>query len=449
MVMDIQFERDHRIGAQIKVIGIGGAGSNAVDDLINSKLADVEFYVMNTDVQALERSICPNKIQIGRELTGGRGAGSNPEIGRQAAEDAIDEIRKILEGADMVFITAGLGGGTGTGAAPVVARLASEMNILTVAVVVFPFEFEGKVRARNAEKGLEELKACVDACTVVHNQRLLSLSDQKMTVKEAFRMANDVLTSAVRSVAEVISESGEFNVEFSDIRTIMQRKGGAVISFGVGKGDRRAVEAVEKAKDNKLLRELDMKGATGVLIYFKGGNDLTIHEVADACELIRREAAEDANIILGMKFDESLKDEVRVTIIATGIGQDLEPKSELSSSFSATSLPGSSSSAYRSQPAAPVMTSPDPAPRAATTPQPSSGSASTPPKAVDASPSAKSTKEDTPVYSMSKEFQFVDDARTTASPSPAPEPSTRPASPHVSSPDDKSAPALYRRRTGL
>lgn len=438
--MEIQFERDHRIGAQIKVIGIGGAGSNAVDELIASGLKGVDFYVMNTDVQALGRSICPNKIQIGRELTGGRGAGSNPEIGRKAAEDAADEIRKIIEGADMVFITAGLGGGTGTGAAPVVAQLARDLGILTIAVVVYPFEFEGKVRARNAEQGLRELRECVDACTVVHNQRLLML-DEKMPVKEAFQRANEVLTTAVTSVAELISLPGEINVEFSDIKTIMQQKGGAVIGFGIGRGDKRAQEAVEKARDNKLLKGLDLKGASGVLICFKGGADLQLREVAEACETIQKEAHPDANIIFGMVLDEEMKDEVRVTIIATGIEREIgdQAGAEASSSSAFTS---SAFSTQHHTPATPTVVPSEPK----SSPSPSSSTAQKPkpadsPKTPDARSSEpmeipmnlKFVEEETPRHESSHPGQKSDKHQ--------PEPPLRS--------DDPDFPPYYKKRFGL
>lgn len=437
--MEIQFERDHRVGAQIKVIGIGGAGSNAVDELIASGLQGVDFYVMNTDVQALGRSICPNKIQIGRELTGGRGAGSNPEIGRKAAEDAADEIRKIIEGADMVFITAGLGGGTGTGAAPVVAQIARDLGILTIAVVVYPFEFEGKVRARNAEQGLRELRECVDACTVVHNQRLLML-DEKMPVREAFQRANEVLTTAVTSVAELISLPGEINVEFSDIKTIMQQKGGAVIGFGIGRGDKRAQEAVEKARDNKLLKGLDLKGASGVLICFKGGVDLQLREVAEACETIQKEAHPDANIIFGMVLDEEMKDEVRVTIIATGI--EREP-GEMSGSGASdhSAFTSAAFSTPHTKPAIPTVvpseskSSPSPASSAPQAPKPSDSPKTPEPRSsepMEIPMNLKFVEEETPRHESSQPGQKSD--------KPQPEPLR---------PDDPDFPAYYKKRFGL
>ncbi|MCX7626059.1 MAG: cell division protein FtsZ [Candidatus Sumerlaeaceae bacterium] len=438
--MEIQFERDHRIGAQIKVIGIGGAGSNAVDELIASGLKGVDFYVMNTDVQALGRSICPNKIQIGRELTGGRGAGSNPDIGRKAAEDAAEEIRKIIEGADMIFITAGLGGGTGTGAAPVVAQLARDLGILTIAVVVYPFEFEGKVRARNAEQGLRELRECVDACTVVHNQRLLML-DEKMPVKEAFQRANEVLTTAVTSVAELISLPGEINVEFSDIKTIMQQKGGAVIGFGIGRGDKRALEAVEKARDNKLLKGLDLKGASGVLICFKGGTDLQLREVADACEIIQKEAHPEANIIFGMVLDEEMKDEVRVTIIATGIERELGETSSTSARNSAGFF-SSPSSPARNKPVSPTAVPVEPKPA----PTPTSSSLGQAPKASE--PVRASEPRANEPIDIAMNLKFVEE-ESVRQESPQQTQKSEKGQPEPLRPDDPDYPAIYRKRLGL
>jgi cell division protein FtsZ len=320
----IQFESDYVTGAKIKVIGIGGAGSNAVDNLLEAGLQGVEFYVLNTDVQALDRSKSQNKMQIGKDITHGRGAGSDPAVGREAAETASEEIKKILMGADMVFITAGLGGGTGTGAAPVVARLANELGILTVAVVTLPFEFEGRRRAANAHQGLEELRKYVDACTVVNNHRLFKVVDAKTPIPEALKVANGVLTMAVASVSEVINVPGTINVEFSDVRNIMKQTGGAVIGFGIGKGEQRAIEAVKKARENQLLDCVEIKGAKGILVCFTGGKDLTLQEVGDACDLIYKEADPDANIILGVVVNENMMDEVRVTIIATGLDKATE-----------------------------------------------------------------------------------------------------------------------------
>lgn len=317
--MEIQFERDYLTGAKIKVVGIGGGGSNAVDNLLDAGLRGVEFYVLNTDVQALERSKAPNKIQIGKDITRGRGAGSDPAIGRKAAEAAKTEIEKILEGSDMVFITAGLGGGTGTGAAPVVAQIARDMNILTVAVVSLPFKFEGHRRAQNAAKGLDELRQFVDACTVVNNERLSKVIEPRTPLPEALKIANDVLTMAVTSVSEVINVPGIINVEFSDVETIMRGTGGAVIGFGAGKGDKRAIDAVKKARENQLLDLVDIRGAKGILICFTGGPDLTLQEVSEACDVVYQEADPQANIIFGAVVDEKMKDEVRVTIIATGL----------------------------------------------------------------------------------------------------------------------------------
>ncbi len=433
--MKFQFESDFIEGAKIKVVGIGGAGCNAVDHLIDANLQGVDFYVMNTDIQALERSKSPNKIQIGKEITRGRGAGSDPKIGKNAAEAAREEIANILEGADIVFITAGLGGGTGTGAAPVVAQIAQEKGILTVAVVTLPFEFEGRRRAKNAEEGLKELRKYVDACTVVNNQRLLSVIDPKTPLPEALRIADDVLTMAVTSVSEVINTPGIINLEFSDVKNIMQSQGGAVIGFGTGKGEQRAVEAVNKARENRLLDFVEIKGATGILICFTGGPDLTLREVNEACDLIYREASPDANIIFGAVIDERMKDEVRVTIIATGLDR---PGSEFT-------FGGTPSQAALSSGSNLPFASASPAPSPATFDK-----AATPPKSASdssAEPEVKAKPGITPAESTVREtrsqISFVDEP-------PMAPPSQQDVKPVGQTPpakDPKEEPAYWRRRS--
>lgn len=452
MSTPFEFESDYVQGAKIKVIGIGGAGSNAVDELIKSNLQGVEFYVMNTDVQALGLSKAPNRIQIGRELTRGRGAGSNPEIGRQAAEEAKEEIERILSGADIVFITAGLGGGTGTGAAPVVARIARDLGILTVAVVTLPFEFEGRKRANNAQVGLAQLREVVDACTVVNNTRLLSLADNKTSFVEGLRIANEILTMAVKSVSEVINVPGLINVEFSDVRNIMQGKGGAVIGIGVGKGDRRAIEAVEKARENKLLDGLDIRGATGVLICFAGGPDVTIHEVAEACSVIHKEADPEANIIFGLVLDESMKDEVRVTIIATGLDRGAShgpalgvPETRTEPSRFEISR-GPAESSFKPQVSTPRFSFVD------------EGSSATPSAPASQSGFAKSEPfADTggPIKLGGSPEPLGADTRPSEprlQPSPAPSPAAEQAkdsTPRPPDPNDKSTPSYFRRSSSL
>jgi cell division protein FtsZ len=429
--MQIQFEQDFVQGAKIKVLGIGGAGSNAVDHLIEANLQGVEFYVMNTDVQALERSKSPNKIQIGKEITRGRGAGSDPSIGKEAAEAAREEIAKLLEGADIVFITAGLGGGTGTGAAPVVARIAQELGILTVAVVTLPFEFEGKRRAANAAEGLKDLRAHVDACTVVNNQRLLSVIDPKMPIADALRIADDVLTMGVTSVSEVINVPGIINVEFSDVRNIMQSKGGAVIGFGTGKGDQRAIEAVTKARENRLLDSVEIKGATGVLICFTGGPDLSLKEVSEASDIVYKEADPEANIILGVVIDEKMKDEVRVTIIATGL--DKSASDLIAPGRFAGSSYQSSASPFASPSVASPGSAPFSAPRASGSDDKRVGEAP-----AKLAPPVQPTPEPMGRDTFSK-ISFVEDAKS----APAAEP--KPASAASPLADPKEEPAFLRR----
>jgi cell division protein FtsZ len=314
----VQFETDFNTAAKIKVAGVGGGGTNAVDSMVESGLRGVEFYVVNTDAQALGRSKVPTKIQIGRDLTNGRGAGADPAIGSKAALDAKDNITEALKGADMVFITAGLGGGTGTGAAPVIAEIAKSMGILTVAVVTRPFRFEGPQRMKNAGEGLERLREFVDTCIVVSNDRLLEVVGAKATLKEAFQAANNVLTMAVSSISDLISTPGLINVDFADIRTIMNQTGGAVMGVGIGKGENRATEAVKKACASPLLDKIVIDGARGVLICVTGGADMTLYEINEATTMVYEAASPEANIIFGAVIDDRLKDEVRVTIIATG-----------------------------------------------------------------------------------------------------------------------------------
>lgn len=314
----IQFESDFNPCANIKVVGVGGGGTNAVDSMVENGLRGVDFYVVNTDAQALSRSKVPTKVQIGRELTQGRGAGADPSIGAKAAMDAREEITKALQGADMVFITAGLGGGTGTGAAPIVAEIAKSMGILTVAVVTRPFRFEGPQRMKKANEGLERLREFVDTCIIVSNDRLLEVVGPKATLKEAFMVANNVLSMGVSSISDLISVPGLINVDFSDVRTIMNETGGAVMGVGIGKGENRSTEAVKKACSSPLLDKIVIDGARGVLICVTGGPDLTLYEVNEATTMVYEAASPEANIIFGAVIDERLKDEVRVTIIATG-----------------------------------------------------------------------------------------------------------------------------------
>ena len=312
--------------ARIKVIGVGGGGTNAVNRMIDAGLNGVEFLAMNTDVQVLNISKAPRKLQLGENSTRGLGAGGNPEIGRVAAEESKSEIKKFMEGADMVFITAGMGGGTGTGAAPVIAEIASELGALTVAVVTKPFPFEGPRRARLASEGVDSLRNRVDTIIVVPNERLLSVGDRRMTLVEAFKMADDVLRQGVQGISDIITIPGMINVDFADVRAIMSQAGPALMGIGTASGDHRAVEAAQNAVSSQLL-ETSITGATRVLVNVTSGNDLTLAEFTEAADQIQQLCDQkDANIIIGWVPDSALEGEVRVTVLATGFaGQEAQP----------------------------------------------------------------------------------------------------------------------------
>lgn len=310
-------DRDLRRFASIKVVGVGGAGSNAVNRMIAAGLRGVEFIAINTDVQALALSQAERKIHIGAKLTRGLGAGGNPEVGRQAAEETKDELYDALEGADMVFVTAGMGGGTGTGGAPVVARIAREQGALTIGVVTKPFSFEGRRRAAAAEEGIRNLKEQVNTLITIPNDRLLQLVDRSVSMIEAFRVADDVLRQGVQGIADLITVPGLINLDFADVRTVMAEAGSALIGIGVASGEDRAVRAARTAISSPLL-ETSMDGARGVLLNVTGGLDLGLVEVNEAAQIIAEAADPDANIIFGAVIDEGLKDEVRITVIATG-----------------------------------------------------------------------------------------------------------------------------------
>ncbi len=310
--------------ARIKVIGLGGGGGNAVSRMMASRFTGVDFIVANTDIQALRTSPAPVKLQLGARLTNGLGAGSDPEIGRRAAEEDREQIARILEGADMVFVTAGLGGGTGTGAAPIVAAVARELAILTVAVVTKPFTFEGKKRAQQAEQGVAELRGVVDTLITIPNQRLLSVVERGTPLLEAFKVADSVLHQAVQGISDLILVPGLINLDFADVRTIMAGMGMALMGTGVGRGEHRALDAAQKAVASPLLDETSIEGARGVLINFTGGPDLSIHEVEEAARVVQEAAHEEAHIIFGAVIDEALKDELRLTVIATGFSERKE-----------------------------------------------------------------------------------------------------------------------------
>ena len=313
----LDFEVDMQELTNIKVIGCGGGGSNAVNRMIVEGLKNVEFIAINTDKQALMLSHANQKIQIGEKLTKGLGAGANPEIGQKAAEESREEITAAIKGANMIFITAGMGGGTGTGAAPVVAEITKSMDILTVGVVTKPFPFEGKRRMRHAEMGIAKLKDQVDTLVIIPNERLLTMADKKTTLLDSFKLADDVLRQGVQAISDLITIPGVVNADFADIKAVMLDKGLAHMGVGYGKGDTRAADAVKQAIASPLL-ETSINGATGVILNFTGGTDLGALEVYEAADVVRESADPDANIIFGAVIDESLNDEIRITVIATG-----------------------------------------------------------------------------------------------------------------------------------
>ncbi len=316
--------------ANIKVFGVGGAGLNAVNNMIRSGLDGVEFFSANTDSQALASSLAPNKLQLGDEITRGLGAGADPEVGLAAARESIETIRASLQGADMVFITAGLGGGTGTLASTVVAEVAKELGALTVGVVTKPFLFEGKRRMRNAERGVEELKNRVDTLITIPNQRLLSIAGRNTSLLDTFKRADDILFQAVKGISDLIIFEGLVNVDFADVRAVMSEMGMAMMGTGESSGENRAVEAAEKAISSPLLEDISIHGARGVLLNVTASPDVTLQEVNEAAELIHAEAHEDANIIWGMVIDPTMEDRVRVTVIATGFGEPREDETTVS-----------------------------------------------------------------------------------------------------------------------
>ncbi len=316
--MDFDVE-DHRY-AVIKVVGVGGGGNNAVDRMIRSGLLGVEFIAINTDLQALKRSDAPTRIQIGEELTRGLGAGANPEIGAKAAEESHEQIAEALRGADMVFVTSGMGGGTGTGASPVIAQIGKECGALTVGVVTKPFTFEGGRRAHQADKGIADLRARVDTLITIPNDRLLQVVDKRTPFVEAFRMADDVLRQGVQGISDLIAVPGLINLDFADVKTIMSETGSALMGIGVGHGDSRAADAARAAINSPLL-ETSIEGARGVLLNITGDANLGLFEVNEAAEIITQAADPEANIIFGAVIDERLEDEVRITVIATGFDQ--------------------------------------------------------------------------------------------------------------------------------
>src|SRR5262249_25181181 len=307
-------------GARIKVIGAGGCGGNAVNHMISAGLRNVEFISVNTDIQALQNSIAPARLEVGQRITRGRGTGGNPEIGRKAALEDEERLRDVLSDAEMVFVTAGMGGGTGTGSAPVIARLARESGALTVGVVTKPFQFEGRKRMTQADDGMRELKAAVDTLITIPNQRLLSVASRNTPLREAFQRADEVLLQAVRGISELVTVHGLINLDFADVRSIMAEMGLAMMGAAAASGENRAVEAAQRAISSPLLEDLSVQGARRPLINVTGRPDMSLYEVTEAASLIQEEAHEDANIIFGAVIDEKLADEIRITVIATGFG---------------------------------------------------------------------------------------------------------------------------------
>jgi cell division protein FtsZ len=316
--MPFEFDVEHKRFATLKVIGVGGAGGNAVNRMIQSSLTGVDFIVANTDAQVLSESNALNKVQIGRNLTKGLGAGNDPEIGRRAAQEDADALAEALEGADMVFVTAGMGGGTGTGAAPVIAEIAREQGALTVAVVTRPFTFEGRRRRQQAEQGLDELREKVDTLITIPNDRLLAVVARETPVERAFAVADQVLLEATRGISDIITIPGLVNLDFADVRTVMQARGNALMGTGRGTGERRATEAARAAISSPLLEDVSISGAEAILVNITGGKDLTLHEVNEAATAILEAAGDDANVIFGAVIDHEAEGEVIVTVIATG-----------------------------------------------------------------------------------------------------------------------------------
>ncbi len=321
-------DKESKQGAKIKVVGVGGGGGNAVGNMVNSGLSNVEFYVANTDMQALEKSPAVNKIQLGTQLTKGLGAGADPEVGKKAALEDTDKITESLSSADMVFLTAGFGGGTGTGSAPVIANIAKELGALTVGVVTKPFGFEGRKRMRQAERGLMELREHVDTIITIPNQRLVDVVEDSTTFEDAFKKVDNILLQAVQGISDLITIHGFINLDFADVKTIMHERGLAIMGIGIGTGEHRVQDAIQQAISSPLLEDTSIHGAKGVLLNITGGQDLTLKQVNEISSMVEDMVDEDANIIFGAVRDDGLKDEIRVTLIATGFGEDASESQE-------------------------------------------------------------------------------------------------------------------------
>jgi len=331
----IQFDNLAEQSAKIKVVGIGGAGGNALNGMIEAGLSGVEFISVNTDAQNLENNRAPSRLQIGKNLTKGLGAGANPEIGLRAAEEDKEAIINSLTGADMVFVTCGMGGGTGTGAAPVVAEIAKDLGALTVGIVTKPFVFEGSTRLKNAEKGIEEMRKCIDTLIVIPNDRVFSIIEKNTPAISAFKVIDSILLEATRSISDLINNHGYINLDFADIRTVMLGMGDALMGTGMATGENRAAAAAEEAICSPLLDGVDINGALGVLINITGGSNLTLWEVNESATIIQEAAGSKVNVIFGMVVDEGLSDELRVTVIATGFNKEAKMKNQLETPKSA------------------------------------------------------------------------------------------------------------------
>lgn len=333
-----EYNRERSTPTKIKVLGVGGGGGNAINRMIAAGLKNVEFIALNTDLQALNRSQADRKVPLGSKLTGGLGAGGIPEIGEQAAQESVEEIKQYIEDTDMVFITAGMGGGTGTGAAPVVAEIAKSMNMLTVAVVTTPFVFEGRKKQGLATEGIEKLRKSVDTLITIPNQYLLKIVEANTPIKQAFQIADDVLRQGVQGISELITEPGEINIDFADVRTVMKGRGDALMGIGLGEGERRADEAAKQAINNPLLENANIEGAKGILVNISGGDDLTLQEYQDVVEIITENADEDALIIAGQSYNPNLGKKLKVTLVATGFDRKEPNYEEYSMSSSAAKV---------------------------------------------------------------------------------------------------------------
>jgi cell division protein FtsZ len=334
----LRLEEERRTGARIKVVGVGGGGSNAVNRMVAAGFDGVEFIIANTDMQAIQQNAAPNKLQIGSKLTKGLGAGADPNVGRQAALEDTEKLIEALDGADMVFVTTGLGGGTGTGAAPVIASLASELGALTIAVVTKPFRFEGKKRLMQAERGLEELRDCVDTVITIPNERLLATIGRTTSLNEAFTSADDVLRQAIQGISDLILVPGLINLDFADVKTIMSGMGLAIMGTGLAEGESRAMVAANAAISSPLLEDASVKGARGVIINVTGGPDLSLVEVSEASAIIQEAAHEEANIIFGAVVDPKMEGRVKITVIATGFDRPSSSQAAASSMLTPVDL---------------------------------------------------------------------------------------------------------------